>query len=142
MMKGRKYSVLVANTDRWDKDETHWWSILDIDPKSEFLLFDFLGVEELKNFIIQGNKKIVEKAIKGTEKIEGKDKKLTLAKLRCSMKTFRVLKDNERLSLSETAQDIFHFIENFGRYKNQANVNMWILEDSIQKTETGTCGPF
>ena len=31
MMKGKKYPFLIANTDRSDKQGTHWWSILDID---------------------------------------------------------------------------------------------------------------
>ena len=39
MMKGNKYPFLIANTDRPDKPGTHWWSILDIDSKNNFLLF-------------------------------------------------------------------------------------------------------
>ena len=99
----------------------HWWSILDIDPKSDFLLFSYFGVEWVKNFIIQYDKKIVEKVIRGIEMIERKDNKLTLLKLRFSVKNFCELKDNKKLLLSETAQDLFHFTENFDRYKNQAN---------------------
>ena len=99
MMKVRKYPFLVANTDRSDKDRTHWGSILDINPRSDFLLYDSFWVEGLKDFIIEEDKKIVEKFIKGIEKIERKDKKLTLVKLRFSVKIFRELKDNEKLSL-------------------------------------------
>ena len=135
MMKVRKYPFLVANTDRSDKGRTHWGSILDINPTRDVLLYDSFWVEGLKDFIIEEDKKIVEKFIKGIEKIERKDKKLTLVKLRFSAKIFRELKDNEKLSLSETAQDLFHFIENFGRYQNQANINMWILKDSILKID-------
>ena len=36
MMKGMKYPFLIANTDRSDKEGTHWWSILDIDKKKIF----------------------------------------------------------------------------------------------------------
>lgn len=45
------------------------------------------------------------------------------------MKNFRGLKDIEKLSLLETAQDLFHFVENFGECENQKNINTWMLED-------------
>ena len=83
------------NTDRSNKAGKHWWSTLDIDLKSDFLLFDSFRVEGLKNFIIQDNKKIVEKVIKGIEKIERKDNKLTQVRLRFLVKNFRELKDNK-----------------------------------------------
>ena len=50
-----------------------------------------------------------------------KDNKLILVKLKFSVKNFRELKDIEKLLLSETAQDFFHFIENFGEYENKNN---------------------
>ena len=52
MMRDRKYPFLIANTDRSDKGETHWWSILDIGPTSDFLLLDTFSIEGLKNFVI------------------------------------------------------------------------------------------
>ena len=36
MMKGKRYPFLIANTDRSDKEGTHWWSILDINGKKIF----------------------------------------------------------------------------------------------------------
>ena len=42
MMKGKKYSFLIANIDRSDKQGTHWWSILDIDGKKIFCYFILL----------------------------------------------------------------------------------------------------
>ena len=65
--------------------------------------------------------------------MDRKDNKLTLAKLKFSVKNFWELKGIEKLLLSETAQD-FHFVDNFGKYKNQKNINMWVLDDPIQKT--------
>ena len=32
--KEAKYPFLIANTDDSDKKGTHWWSILDIEPKT------------------------------------------------------------------------------------------------------------
>ena len=74
--------------------------------------------------------------------MDRKDNNLTLFKLNFLVKNFRELKDIEKLSLSETAQDFFHFVENFREYENQKYVNIWMLEDPIQKTETSTCRPF
>ena len=40
MMKDRKYPFLISNTDRSDKDGTHWWSSLDRNkPCMRFLTF-------------------------------------------------------------------------------------------------------
>ena len=30
-----KYPFIIANTDDSQKDGTHWWSILDIEPKTD-----------------------------------------------------------------------------------------------------------
>ena len=33
--KKRKYPFIIANTDASNKEGTHWWSILDIEPRNE-----------------------------------------------------------------------------------------------------------
>ena len=63
MMKGKKYPFLIANTDRSDKKGTRYWSILDIDRKNDFLLFDSFGIKGLKNFIVKDDEKIVAKVL-------------------------------------------------------------------------------
>ena len=64
MMKGKKYPFLIANTDKSHQQGTHWWSILDIDGKKDFLLFDYFGIKGLKNFIVKDDEKIVAKVLK------------------------------------------------------------------------------
>lgn len=44
--------------------------------------------------------------------MDWKDNKLTLVKLKYMLKNFWKLKDIEKLSLLETAQDFFHLVEN------------------------------
>ena len=51
--KEGKYRFLIVNTDSSDKDGTHWWSILNIEPKTDLLFIDSFRNEGLKNFIIQ-----------------------------------------------------------------------------------------
>ena len=63
MMKGKKYPFLIANTDRSDKKGTRYWSILDIDRKKDFLLFDSFGIKGLKKFIVKDDEKIVAKVL-------------------------------------------------------------------------------
>ena len=36
-----------------DKTGTHWWRILDIEPRNEIFFFDSFGLDGLKHFIIQ-----------------------------------------------------------------------------------------
>ena len=50
--------------------------------------------------------------------------------------------DQEKLSLSETANELFHFIEGFARYEKQNVISMWMLEDPIQEIMSDTCGTF
>ena len=40
--KKGKYPFIIANIDSSNKDGTHWWSIMDIDPRSDlFFIFIF-----------------------------------------------------------------------------------------------------
>ena len=85
MMPGKKYPFIISNTDRSDEGSTHWWSILNISPKSELLLFDSFGISGMKHFIVSGDKKIAGKVLKVLELADQKDNKLTLFELKFSM---------------------------------------------------------
>ena len=58
--KTGKYLFLISNTGDSTKGGEHWWSILDIEPKKDFLFYSF-GYVGLKNFIIKDDKKTVQK---------------------------------------------------------------------------------
>ena len=57
----RKYPFIIANTDSSDKDGVHQWSILNNEPRNDIFFFDSFGLDGLKHFIIQDDKKIVAK---------------------------------------------------------------------------------
>ena len=59
--KNRKYPCLIANTDSSSKDGTHWWSILNIEPKTDIFFFDSFVLDGLKAFIIQDDKGLLTK---------------------------------------------------------------------------------
>ena len=90
--KKGKYPFIIANTDVSDKTGTHWWSILDIEPRNDILLFDLFGLDGLKNFIIQDDKKTIHKILIRIEQMNKTDKRLTKKQID---------------SLSDTARDFF-----------------------------------
>ena len=73
-----KYPFIIAKTDNSEKPGVHWWSILDIEPKADIFFFDSFGVDAPKHFIVQDDKRIVEKILLGVEKMTRTDNKITL----------------------------------------------------------------
>ena len=116
LIRTRKYSLLIANKDRSDKGGMHWWSISDINAKSDFLLLDTFRIEGLENFNIQDDRKVIQKVIKGIEKMDRKDNKLTLVRLKFPIKNFKELKD---------VSIFFHFVEYFGEYENKKKTEIF-----------------
>ena len=55
-----KLPFIIANADASDKPGVHWWSILDIEPRTDIFFFDSYGIEGLKHFIIQDDRQIVD----------------------------------------------------------------------------------
>ena len=92
------------NTDSDDKDDTHWWSIIDIEPKTDLLFFDMLGIDGLKSFIIQDDQKVIEKILFGTKQLTRTDKKVTLVNIKFSLNACKNLSKNELNNLSDTAK--------------------------------------
>ena len=134
MMTGKKTPLIISNADRSDESGTHWWSILNISPKSEFLFFDSFGKSGMKRFIVTDEKRIVGKVIKGLELTDKKDDNLTLIKLKFSVGNLQTFQRSARL---------FHLIYSFDKNGNITNfVNVWMLQDPIQMDTTITCGPF
>ena len=73
--KKGKYPLVIANTDSSKKGDKHWWSIVDIEPKTNIFLFDSFGLDGLRHFIIQDDKIVIKKVLLGTEKVTWADKK-------------------------------------------------------------------
>ena len=71
------------------------------------------------------------------------DKKITLCKIKFNMSAYKRLLKKEIDSLSETAQNFFHFINAFGKELNlKSFVNVWMAEDRLQDLDSATCGIF
>ena len=142
MMKGEKHPFLIANTGRSDKQGTHWWSILDIDGKKDFLLFDSFGIKGLKNFIVKDDERIVAKVLKGVENLKEDKEQINLVNVNFVKNSYLKLSEGEKATLSETCTDFLHFLESFSDYENQSLIHLWLLEDPNQDITTIACGYF
>ena len=138
-----KYPFIIANTDASDKPGVHWWSILDIEPRNNIFWFDSFGVDGLKHFIIQDDKPIVDKILRGVEQMNRSDQKIALCKIKFNLGACKVLTKKEVDSLSDTARNFFYFIQAFGlKLKLRSFVDIWMVEDRVQYLDSTTCGIF
>ena len=65
---GARYPFIIMNTYCSDKKGTHWWSFPDLHPKKEILLFDGFGFEGFKEFLLQDDRKTLNKILYGIKK--------------------------------------------------------------------------
>ena len=123
--------MIIAITDSSSKSGTHWRSILDIEPKTNF--FYSFGIDELKSFIIQDDRKTIDKFLFGTDQMTRTDNKITLVNIKFSLNACKSLTKKELDTLSNTATNFFHFIQALGnKLKLRDFVNIWVVEDRVQ----------
>ena len=138
-----KFPFIIANTDASDKPGVHWWSILDIEPRTDILFFNSDGLESLKHFIIQDDKPIVDKTLIGIEQMDKSDNKITLCKIKFNLGACKHLTKEEIDSPSDTARNFFYFIQAFEiKLKLRGFVNIRMVEDKLQDFDSSTCGIF
>ena len=138
-----KFPFIIANTDASDKPGVHWWSIIDIELRTDIFFFDSYGNEGLKHFIIQDDREIVDKILIRIEKTDRTDNKITLCKIKVNLGACKKLSEDEILSLSDTARNFFYCTQAFGiKLKFRGFVNIWMVEDRLQDLESSTCGMF
>ena len=129
------------NTDRSDKKGTHWWSFLDLHPRKEIFLFDSFGFEGFKEFIIDDDRKALNKILFRIEKSKKKDSKVTLVTLKFSMREYEKIRNYHRLTT--TTQDFLHLMYEFGKlHKINDVVAVHLVNDQLQKTKMDTCEIF
>ena len=136
-----KYPFIIMNTDRSDRAGAHWWSFLDLHPKKEIFLFDSFGFEGFKKFIIDNDKKVLNKVLFGLHKFKKNDQKITLISLRFSMSEYEKIKNTKQLKT--TTQDLLHLMYEFGRLHNlDDEITVFCVDDQLQRIDTDTCGIF
>ena len=141
MIEKNRYPFIIMNTDRSDKNGTHWWSFLDLHERKEIFLFDSFGFEGFKEFVIDNDRNILNKILFGIEKFQKKDNKITLITLKFSMNEYEKIKNGHRLR--PTTQDLLHLMYEFGKlHKIKDIVKVHLVDDQLQKIETDMCGMF
>ena len=102
---------------------------------------DSFGVDALKNFIIQDDKKVIKKILFGADQLKRTDDKITLVNIKFNLNACKNLSKKERDALSDTTTNCFHFFKAFG---NQLKflVNIWMVEDRVQDLDSVMCGIF
>ena len=139
---GAQNPFILMNTDRNDKKGMHWWSFLDLHPKKEIFLFDSFSFEGFKEFILQDDQKVLNKILRGIEKFNKKDNRITLITLRFSMKEYEKIKN--MTNLSETKSDLLHLMNEYGKNigPKMKLLSIYLVDDQLQMIERGTCGMY
>ena len=58
-----KYPFAIFNADKHNEPGTHWWSFMDIHPKKNLLLFDRIGLEGFKFFVVDNDEAIIDELL-------------------------------------------------------------------------------
>ena len=135
--KKSQYPFMIINTDRSGQGGTHWWSFLEIVSKDRIFLFDSYGFVGLKEFIIDNDRKTLDKFFYGLEKMNKKDKKINLTYVQFDLENYLYA---DKSKLTNTANDFFYTLFEFGRVHNEKIVDM--VDDPLQHEKSDTCGIF
>ena len=137
--KSVPYPFMIMNTDRSGKKGTHWWSFLEISSKEQIFLSDSYGFIGLKEFIIDNDRKLIDRFFYGLDGINKKDKKVNLTYVQFDL---NALKNINKRQLTPTAQDFFHKLNEFAKVHKRQVVNVYMVDDCLQDLESDTCGIF
>ena len=144
-MKNRntKYPFAIFNTSKENEPGTQWWSFLDIQSKNNLFLFDSLGLDGFKVFVVNNQETVINELLYDFKRCKSKsNKRLTLCLMKFCVDTWQKMSQKTKSQLTETAQNLFHLMEQFAKLKNSQCMNITILENRVQDLLTADCGPF
>ena len=128
------YLFIIMNNDQSDKKGMHWWSFLDLHAKKEIILFESFGFEGFKEFVLDNDRNILSKILYSIEKID----RITLIILKVSMLEYD--KNRRKKRLTDTAIDLLHLINKFGKLHELKNeVTLHFVDGQLQMIEKDTC---
>ena len=144
-MKNRntKYPFAIFNTSKENEPGTQWWSFLDIQSKNNLFLFNSLGLDGFKVFVVNNQETVINELLYDFKRCESKsNKRLTLCSMKFCVDTWQKMSQKTKSQLTETAQNLFHLMEQFAKLKNSQCMNITILENRVQDLLTADCGLF
>ena len=141
--RNAQYPFAIFNTAKENKPGKHWWSFLDIQPKNNLFLFNSLGLDGFKIFIVNNQETVINELLYNFKRCEAQsNKKLTLCSMKFCVNTWQKMSQKTKSQLTETAQKLFHLLEQFAKLKQSRCMNILILENRVQNLPTCDCGPF
>ena len=118
------YPFLIMNTGRAGKQGTHWWSFLEISSKEQIFLFDSYGFVGLKEFVIDNDRKLIDKFFHGLNKMNKKDSEINLKHVEFIPPAYGKIDISQ---LTTTAQDFFHTLNEFSKvHKSKKLMFIWL----------------
>ena len=133
------YPFMIMNTDRSGQEGDHWWSLLELYSKEQIFLFDSFGFIGLKVFIVDNDRKLVDRFFYGLEKINRRDKRINLTYVQFDLESYKKI---DRKLLTTTGQDFFHTLNEFGKVHKRKLVDVYMVDDQLQNLKSDTCGLF
>ena len=104
-----------------------------IHPKKNLFLFDGLGIEGFKFFIVNNNQKIIDELLYDFKKCDSKsNQKMKLCAMKFCVETWQKMSHKVKDQLTDTAQIIFHLLEEFTKLKKTECMNILILESNVE----------
>ena len=112
-------------------------------PQKNLFLFDGLGIEGFKFFIVNNDDKIINELLYDFKKCEPKsNQKLKLSAMKFCVQTWQKMSHKVKEQLTDTAQIFFHLLEQFAKLKKTECMNILILENNVEDLFGSTCGLF
>ena len=106
-------------------------------------LFDSLGLDGFKVFVVNNQETVINELLYDFKRCESKsNKRLTLCWMKFCVDTWQKMSQKTKSQLTETAQNLFHLMEQFAKLKNSQCMNIIILENRVHDLLTTNCGPF
>ena len=104
-----------------------------IHPKKNLFLFDGLGIEGFKFFIVNNNQKIIDELLYDFKKCDSKsNQKMKLCAMKFCVETWQKMSHKVKEQLRNTAQNFFHLLEQFAKLKKTECMNILILENNVE----------
>ena len=115
-----------------------------IHPIKSLLLFDSLGLEGFKFFIVDNDETVIDEILYNFKKckVSLPNQKLTLCTMKFSSDTWKKLVYAEKEQLTDVAQKLFGLITEFPKLKKSKEMSILILEHPVQEITKSTCGLF
>ena len=106
-----KYPFAIFNTAKENEPGKHWWSFLDIQPKNNLFLFDSLGLDGFKMFVVNNQETAINELLYNFKRCESQsNNKLILCSMKFCVKKWRKMSQKTKSQLTETAQNLFHLL--------------------------------